>query len=146
MACRDAPPATSIQHGMDSDEAVLLEDADLARGAVHLDRTAARAVGHAVEVAVNRDHAIAGDAAFEAQDRLERPARELLKLGALFGKMLGDDAPSRGMHTRIGDLVEPLPQLLVEIIEIAEAAAEKEVLADVAIRPLDLPLQPYLSS
>jgi hypothetical protein len=93
MACRDAPPATSIQHGMDSDEPVLLEDADLARSAVNLDRTAARAVGHAVEVAVDRDHTIAGDAAFEAQDSLERPGRERLKLGALFGKMLGDDAP-----------------------------------------------------
>ena len=33
--------------------------------------------------------------------------------------MLGDDAPGRGMHTHIGHLVEPLPQLLIEIIEIA---------------------------
>ena len=55
--------------------------------------------------------------------------------------MLGDDAPGRGMHAHIGHLVEPLPQLLIEIIEIAEAAAQEEVLADVAIRPLDLALR-----
>jgi hypothetical protein len=54
-----------------------------------------------------------------------RPGRQLLKRGALFGEMLGDDAPGRGMHARIGHLVEPLPQLLIEIIEIAEAAAEE---------------------
>jgi hypothetical protein len=44
------------------------------------------------------------------------------------------------MHPHIGYLIEPLPQLLIEIIEIAEAAAKEEVLADVAIRPLDLSL------
>src|SRR5215470_12865039 len=59
----------------------------------------------------------------------------------LFGEVLGDDAPGRGMHPHIGHLVEPLLQLLIEIIEIVEAAAEEEVLADVAIRPLDLPLR-----
>jgi hypothetical protein len=36
----------------------------------------------------------------------------------------------------IGDRVEPVPELKVEIIEIAEGAAEEEVLADVAERPL----------
>jgi hypothetical protein len=55
--------------------------------------------------------------------------------------MLGDDTPGRGMHPHIGYLIEPLLQLPIEIIEIAEAAAEEEVLADVAIRPLDLALR-----
>jgi hypothetical protein len=68
-----------------------------------------------------------------------RPA--VAEPGALFGEVLGDDAPGRGMHPHIGHLVEPLLQLLIEIIEIVEAAAEEEVLADVAIRPLDLPLR-----
>ena len=76
----------------------------------------------------------------EAQHRLEWSGRQLLKHGSLFGEMLGDDAPGRGMHPYIGNLVEPLPQLLIEIIKVAEATAEEEVLADVAIRPLDLPL------
>ena len=45
------------------------------------------------------------------------------------------------MHARIGDRVEPMAQLVVQIVEIAEAAAEEEVLADVAERPLDLALR-----
>ena len=41
------------------------------------------------------------------------------------------------MHTRIGDRVEPVPHLDIEVVEIAERGAEEEVLADVAERPLD---------
>jgi hypothetical protein len=36
-------------------------------------------------------------------------------------------APARTVR-HIGHLVEPLPQLLIEIVEIAEAAAQEEVL------------------
>ena len=44
------------------------------------------------------------------------------------------------MDSDVGDRVEPVDQLEVEIVEIAEAAAEEEVLADVAERPLDFSL------
>jgi hypothetical protein len=53
---------------------------------MHLDNSAARAVRHAVKVALNRDHAVAGDAALEAQYGLERTGRQSLEPGALFGK------------------------------------------------------------
>lgn len=39
---------------------------------------------------------------------------------------------------RIGDLVEPLTELAIEVVAVAEAAAEEEILADVTERPLDL--------
>jgi hypothetical protein len=45
------------------------------------------------------------------------------------------------MHARVGDLGEPAAELGIEIVEIAEAACQEEVLADVAERPLDLPLR-----
>ena len=45
------------------------------------------------------------------------------------------------MHARIGDRIEPMTELVVEVVEIAERAAEEEVLADVAERPLDLALR-----
>ena len=45
------------------------------------------------------------------------------------------------MHARIGDRVEPMPELAVQIIEVAEGAAEEEVLPDIAERPLDLALR-----
>jgi hypothetical protein len=41
---------------------------------------------------------------------------------------------------RIGDRVEPLAQLGVQVVEVAERTGEEEVLADVAVRPLDLAL------
>ena len=53
---------------------------------------------------------------------------------------LGHHPPGRGVHAHVGDLVEPLAKLQVQIVEIAKPAAEKEVLADVAIRTLYLTL------
>ena len=44
------------------------------------------------------------------------------------------------MNADIGNGVEPVDELDVEVVEIAEAAADKEVLADIAERPLDFPL------
>ena len=54
--------------------------------------------------------------------------------------MLGHDLPGRGMDARIGDVVEPVAELPVEVIEVTEAAAEEEVLTDVTERALDLAL------
>ena len=104
----------------------VLENAHLTGRAVHFDHPTACGVGHAVEIAVDGDHAVAGDAPLEPQHGLERPSREPLERGALFGEMLGDDAPGRGMDAHIGDLVEPLTELHVEIVEVAEAATEEE--------------------
>ena len=56
----------------------------------------------------------------------------------LLGESLVDDALRGRVHARIGDGIEPMPQLAVQIIEIAERAGKEEVLADVAIGPLDL--------
>ena len=44
------------------------------------------------------------------------------------------------MNARIGDRIQPMAELIVQIIEIAEGPAEEEVLADVAERPFDLAL------
>jgi hypothetical protein len=46
----------------------------------------------------------------------------------------------RGMHPKIGDRIQPMTELIVEVVEIAEGAAEEEVLADIAKWPLDLAL------
>ena len=54
--------------------------------------------------------------------------------------MLGDDSPGGGVHARVGDLIEPLAELHVEVVEVAEAPAEEEVLADVAVWTLHLAL------
>lgn len=60
---------------------------------------------------------------------------------ALFGSEgLGDDPLYRAMQTGVGNGVEPVDQLDVDILEVAEAAGQEEVLPDIAERPLDLAL------
>jgi hypothetical protein len=54
----------------------------------------------------------------------------------LLGEGLADDPVGGRVHGRIGDRIEPMTELLVQIV--AEGAAEEEVLADAAERPLDL--------
>ena len=58
-----------------------------------------------------------------------------------FGKRLVDHPPGRRMHARIGNRAEPMPQLTVQIFEVAEGAGEEEVLPDIAEWPLDLALR-----
>jgi hypothetical protein len=57
-----------------------------------------------------------------------------------FSEGLVDHAPRGGVHARIGNRVEPMAQLGIEIVEIAERAGEEEVLADVAVGSLDFAL------
>ena len=75
MAGDDAALAAAVEHGVDGDHTALLEDADLGRGAVNLDGAAPGRIGYAVEVAVYRDHTVAGDTPFETQYGLEWPGR-----------------------------------------------------------------------
>ena len=51
---------------------------------------------------------------------------------SLFSKSLIDDAPGRGVDPRIGDRIEPSPELGVQVIEIAEVAAEEKIFPDIA--------------
>jgi NAD(P)-dependent dehydrogenase (short-subunit alcohol dehydrogenase family) len=77
----DATLAAALHHGVDGDHRPLLQDADLNCGAVHLDRATPCGVRHAVEVAVDRDHAVLGDTALQAQHGLERSGRQRLQAG-----------------------------------------------------------------
>jgi hypothetical protein len=63
-----------------------------------------------------------------------------LQLGLLGRESLGDDSLSGAVDADVGDGIEPVDELSVEVLEVAEAAIEKEVLADIAERALDLPL------
>jgi len=99
----DAALAAAVHHGMHGNDAAIFEDADLAGGAVHLDGPAPGGVGHAVEVAVDGDHAVPGDAALQPQHGLERPSRQRLQAGALLGEVLADHAMRRGVDARVGN-------------------------------------------
>lgn len=104
---------------------------------MHLDDTTG-AMGHAVIVAANRDEAVVANAAFELQHGVEAMLRQRLQLGLLRIERSGNDALGRAMDPDVGDGVKPVDQLGVQIVEVAEAAAEEEVLADIAhVRPAD---------
>ena len=90
--------SASLEHGMGGDLTPLLEDVHLAGQRMHLDGAFAGAVGHAVEIAADGDHAVTGDAPLQPQYRLERPSRQRLETGALIGEMGRDDMPRGGVH------------------------------------------------
>jgi hypothetical protein len=57
------------------------------------------------------------------------------RCGLLRRKGFVDHALRGGVQPRISDRMEPMLQLGVEIVEIAERAGEEEVLADIPVRP-----------
>lgn len=138
MSGDDAALATSVHHGMNGNDLALLEDTHLVGGAVHLDGPAPSGVGHAVEIAADGDHAVLSNPALQPQHGLERAGRQRLQAGTLLGKVLADHAACCGMNTGIGDVVEPLAELLIEVVEVAEVASEEEVLADITEWAFDL--------
>jgi hypothetical protein len=120
MAASDATLAAAFQNGMDSNQLVVFQDTDLAGQRVHLNNPAAGAVGDRVQIAANRHHAVAGDPPVECQDDGERHRRQRLQGRLLLDEVLQHDAAGGGVPARIGDGVEPAPELGVQIIEVAE--------------------------
>ncbi len=80
-------------------------------------------------------------APLEPKHRLIGRGRQRLERRLLFSESLIDDAPRRGVDPRIGDRVEPSSELGVQIVEIAEGAAEEKIFPDVAEGPLYLTLR-----
>lgn len=66
------------------------------------------------------------DLAFEFEHRAVRRSRQGLQRSLLLGKGFIHHAMRGRMDSRIGDSIEPAPQLLLEIVEVAERAAEKK--------------------
>src|SRR4051812_3701877 len=125
---------------MGGDQFAVLQDVDRAGKRLDLDDTPPGAVGHGVEIAADRDHAVARDPAVERQDGVEGTSRQNLKMWLLLGEVLGDDPAGGGMPAGVGDAVQPLPELCVQVLQATERPAEEEVLADVAEGALDLAL------
>ena len=129
----------AFEDGVFGNDNAEVEDADQNGQLLDLD-DAAGAVRHAVVIAADGDEAIVADPALKLGDSAKAMLGQHLQLGLLGGECFGNNALSRAVDPGVGDGVEPADQLSVEIVEIAEAAAEEEVVADLAERPLDLPL------
>ena len=135
----DAILPAAFENRMLGNNIAEVEDADQIWQLLDLDDTAG-AIGHAVVVAADGDEAVVADAALELEHGIEAMLGQRLQLGLLGGERLGDDALRRAMNTDVGDGVEPIGQLSIEVVEVAEAASKEEVLSDVAERSLNLAL------
>jgi hypothetical protein len=134
----ETPLVAPLERRVTGNESAGLEDADLIGKNMNVEDAAARRVRHAVEIAADAHHAFVGDPPFEFENRPIRGERQGLQGRLFLGEGLVDDALRGCVHARIGDRVEPMPQLGVEIVEVAKGAAEEEVLADVTKRPFHL--------
>jgi hypothetical protein len=135
----DAILPTAFENRMLGNDIAQVEDADQVGQLLDLDHTAG-AIGYAVIVASNGDEAVVADAALQLEDGIEAMFGQCLQLGLLGGERLGDDALCRTMGADVGNGVEPIGQLSIEVVEVAEAASEEEVLPDVAEWSLNLSL------
>jgi hypothetical protein len=107
---------------------------------MHVEYAAPRRVGHALEIAADADHAFMRSSPLEPQHRAVGLAWQGFQRLPLLGESLVDHPVGGRVHARIGDRIQ-MTELLIQVVEIAEHAAEEEVLADVAERPLDLALR-----
>ena len=107
---------------MRRDQEPVLEDLNLGSELVNLDDAATRGVRDAVEIAVDTDHAVPAEAALQFEDRSEWRERQWPQTGTFFGERVTDDALGRGMHPAVGNGIEPMGHLPVQIVEIAKRA------------------------
>ena len=133
--------AASFERRMAGDEPPGFEDAHLVGEDMDVEDAAAGRVGNAVQIAADADHALVRDAALEPATPPGR-ARGATAAAAAAPRRKPPGRRARWWRACwVGDAVEPVAELAVEVIEIAERATEEEVFADVAERPLDLALR-----
>ena len=136
MAGSQATLVAAFEHRMDGNQPVGFEDANLVGQTVHLDNAFAGGVRHAVEIAADADHALMRDPPLKLEHGAEGHQRQGLEYRLFFSKGFVDDTLRRRMHARVRYGAEPMGELGVQVVEIAERAGKEEVLADVAERPL----------
>jgi hypothetical protein len=128
-----------FQDRMDRDEPSFIENADLIGELMHFD-DASRPVGNAVVVAADREQAVMADPAFELEQCVEGKGREGLQFGLLGSEGFRDNPLGGAVVPDVSDRGQPVIELGIEIVEVAEGAAQEEVLADVAEWSFDLAL------
>ena len=140
MPCGDPALMAALQHGMRGDQSPVFEDPNFIGERMHLDDPLPGRVRNAVKIAADAHHAFMRDPAFQLEDRAERRQRQQLEMHLLLGEGLVDGALGCSVYARIGHHIQPLAQLSIQVVEIAERAGEEEILADIAIGSLDLSL------
>ena len=110
----------AFERNMGGDERAVLEDAYLVGEYVNIKDTATCGVGDAIEIAADAHHALMGEPSFELQHRAIGSKWQWLERRLFFGEGLIDDPLRGGVHTMVGDRVEPVTELDIEVVKIAE--------------------------
>ena len=126
VAAIDAVLLSTFENGMLGDDVAEIKDTDQIGKLLDLDDSAG-AVRHTVIVAADCDEAIVADAPFQLEHGVEAMLGQRLQFGLLGRESLGNDPLSGAVDADVGDSIEPVDELSVEVLEVAEAAAEKEV-------------------
>ena len=105
-----------LQDRMLGNDIAQVDDPDLVGQLLDFD-DAAGAIGNAVIVAADRDHAVVADPALQLQNRIEAPCWERLQLRLLGGKGFDNDPLRRAVNTDVSDGIEPVDQLDIEIFQ-----------------------------
>jgi hypothetical protein len=95
MTGRDTAFSAPFERWMDRHQTTGIVDPDLVGKRLHLDHAAARAVGDAVEVAVDGDQPVVGDTTLKSEHRSVSHLRQREQLGLFFHKRILNTA-SRG--------------------------------------------------
>src|SRR6201993_4762422 len=111
----DAILPAAFEDRMLGNDIAQIDDADQVGQLLDLDHTAG-AIGYAVVVAPDGDEAVVADAALQLEHGIEAMFGQRLQLGLLGGERLGDDALRRAMGADVGDGVEPIGQLSIEVV------------------------------
>jgi hypothetical protein len=130
----------ALQHRVRGDQGPVFEDRNFVGERMRFDDPLPGRVRHAVKIAADAHHALMRDPAFQHEDRAERRQRQHFEMPLLLGEGLLTTRGGRGVHARIGHHIQPIAQVSIQVVEIAERAGEEEVLADIAIGSLDLSL------
>jgi len=110
----------ALERSMHGNECTAFEDLDLVGKDMDVEDAPARRIRDAVEIAPDADQALVRDAPFELEDGPIRRQGQRLQERLLVGKGLVDDTLCGGMEPRIGDRVEPVTELPVQVIKVAE--------------------------
>lgn len=125
--CRIEPLlAPTFERGMTCHQHAALEDADFVGEDVDVEDPPPRRIRHAIQIAADAHHAFVRGPSLQMQHRPVGRAWQGLECRLFLGEGLIDDPMGRGMHPRIGDSIQPMAELAVEVVQIAEDPPRKK--------------------
>ena len=127
----------ALREWMAGDDLAVFKDPDLVRMGLNLDDTFAGRVRDGVEITADGNHPFMTDTSFHCEDGVIGMRGQVCQAALFFDVGFVDHPVRCGVHPRIGNFPAPGVELGIEILQVPKRSAEKEILADIAVRPFD---------